>query len=230
MDIGFGSEETNYPMKKRMSEPFDDPKNEMSRIHKHHKKAKQNSSELAGHRPLPTARFGLNEKQEAESYATPVVDSQPEVEDRKAQAAREIKRKLNPFIEDRKASATQENVPNGVVLSDRMHGLARPKLLSLERFVALIMSHPREILDPNLSKIDIHPSLTSINSDTYNYGCQQLTPANCGCQSSAPVLRACGSVKRDAGRARPRSTWGIPSPLQASVMHEERESVTHRFD
>ena len=73
----------------------------------------RNSSELAEPRRLTTACFGLVRKQETESYATQVVDSNPKVEDREAQATREMKRKLNPFIETCEASATQEIAPKG---------------------------------------------------------------------------------------------------------------------
>ena len=45
----------------------------------------RNSSELDEPRRLPTACFGLVRKQETESYATQVVYSQPEVEDRGVQ-------------------------------------------------------------------------------------------------------------------------------------------------
>ena len=52
----------------------------------------RNSSELAEPRRLPTACFGLVQKQETESYATQVVDSHLEIDDRGAQGAEGVKR------------------------------------------------------------------------------------------------------------------------------------------
>ena len=116
-----------------------------------HKKAKQNSSELAEPHRLPTASFGLVRKQQTESYATQVVDSYPEMENRGAQATRQTKRKLNPFVEECEASATQKTAPKGVMLSERMRGLTLAKPLSLEQFVALIMSPLVQLLKHNYS-------------------------------------------------------------------------------
>ena len=127
----------------------------------------RNSSELAEPRRLPTACFGLIRKQETESYATQVVDSQPEFGDRVALRTRETKRKLNPFVEECKASVTQETASKGIMPSERMHGLALPKPLSLERFVPFIMSPPDLVRDPNFNKTDIH--LTSMSSNSEHY-------------------------------------------------------------
>ena len=99
----------------------------------------RNSSELAESRRLPTACFVLIRKQKTESYATQVVDSQPEFGDRVALHTRETKRMLNPFVEECEASATQETSHKSIMPSERMYGLALPKPLPLERFVALIM-------------------------------------------------------------------------------------------
>ena len=77
--LGIEPKQTIYPFVKGMLEPFGDPKSETIRTPKLHKKTKQNSSELAKPRRLPTACFGLNRKQETESYATQVVDSHYEV-------------------------------------------------------------------------------------------------------------------------------------------------------
>ena len=125
----------------------------------------RNSSELAESRRLPTACFGLVQKQETESYATQVVDSQPEVEGRGAQATWATKRKLNPFVEDCEASATQETLSKGIMPSERMRGLTLSKPLSLERFVALIMSPLGASRSPNFNKTKIHPVSTSSNSE-----------------------------------------------------------------
>ena len=135
----------------------------------------RNSSELAKPHRLPTACFGLVRKQETESYATQVEDSQPEVEDRGVQATREMKRKLNPFLQEWtsecEASATHEPVPKGapkgVMPLERMYGSALPKPLSLEQFVALIMPPPGAIQDPNF-KTDNHPTRMSSNSESLN--------------------------------------------------------------
>ena len=125
----------------------------------------RNSSELAEPRRLPTACFGLVWKQETELHTTQVVDLQPEVGDRGAQATREIKRKLNPFVVDCEASATQETMPKGVMASERMRGLALPKPLSLKQCVALLTSPPGFIQDPLFHKTDTHPITMSANSD-----------------------------------------------------------------
>ena len=143
------------------SETFSLPNRPSKDTNPFHKKATRNSSELTVPRRLPTACFGLVRKQETESHATQVVDSQPEVEDRGAQATREIKHKLNPFVEECGASATQETAPKGIMPSERMHGLALPKPLTLERFVALIMSPPGAIQSSNFNKTNIHPTTTS---------------------------------------------------------------------
>ena len=83
----------------------------------------RNSSELAEPRRLPAACFGLVRKQETKSYTTKVVDSQPEVEDRGAQATQETKHKLNPFVEKLEASATRKIAPKGIMPSEQMRGL-----------------------------------------------------------------------------------------------------------
>ena len=79
-----------YPSKIEASEPFGWLKRRSKDTNNHHKKEKQNSSELAKQRRSPTACFGLNRKQEIESYATRVVDSHPENGDCGAKATQEI--------------------------------------------------------------------------------------------------------------------------------------------
>ena len=81
--FGFGPQETDYLSDLRMSETFSLPKRPSKDTNNSYKKANQNSSELAEPRRLPTACFGLVQKQETELYSTQVVDSQPEVEERK---------------------------------------------------------------------------------------------------------------------------------------------------
>ena len=164
--FGFGPKETDYTSDLRSSETFSLPKRSSKDINNLHKKAMRNSSELAEPSQLPTVCFGLVRKQETESYTTQVVDSQPEVEARGAHATREMKRKLNPFLEKCEAAATQKPAPKGVMPSELMHGLALPKPLSLERFVALIMSPPDLVRDPNFNKTDIHPTNMSTNSES----------------------------------------------------------------
>ena len=100
-------------------------------------KAMRNSSELAESRRLPTACFGSVWKQETESYATQVADSQPKGEKRGAQATRETKRKLNTFVEECEASAKQETLSKDIIPSERMRGLNLSKPLSLKQFVTL---------------------------------------------------------------------------------------------
>ena len=100
--FGFGSSPRDavYLPDLRTSETFSLPNRPSKDTNNFHKKAKQNSSELAEPRRLPTACFGLVRKQEIESYATQVVDSQPGIEDRGAQATQETKHKLNPFVDE----------------------------------------------------------------------------------------------------------------------------------
>ena len=182
---------TNYPFGMKTSETYGLPKRPSKDTNKLHKKAKQNSSELAEPRRLLTACFGLKRKQETESYETQVVDSYPDIEVCEALATQETKRKLNPFVEECEASATQETVPKGVMPPKRMHDLALPESLSLDQFVA-IMSPPGAIQDPLLFKPILHPSSTSSSSDTFTHACKYPTPC----------IRPCGSVKGFAGRAR----------------------------
>ena len=99
-DTGFVPEETNYLADKRMSETVGLPERQSKDTNKLYKKAKQNSSELAEPRRSPTACFGLKRKQEIESYATQVADSQPESEDCGTHVPQETRRKSNPFVED----------------------------------------------------------------------------------------------------------------------------------
>ena len=84
--LGFGPKETVYTSDLRRSETFSVPKRSLKYTNKLYKKAKQNSSELAEPRRLTKACFGLVRKQETESYRMQVVGSQPEVEERGAQA------------------------------------------------------------------------------------------------------------------------------------------------
>ena len=128
-----------------------------------HKKAKQHSSELAEPRRLPTASFGFERKQKTESCATQVVDSYPEFGGCGAQATQETKRKLNPFVESCGASATEMNAPKGIMPPPRMHGLALPEPLTLDKFVALIMSRSGASRNPNLNKTRLHPQQTRVN-------------------------------------------------------------------
>ena len=88
---GFGHEETCYPVDMKMSETYILPQRPSKDTNKFHKKAKQKSSELVEPRRLPTACFGLNQEQETKSYATQVVDSQPEVGESEAHATQETK-------------------------------------------------------------------------------------------------------------------------------------------
>ena len=127
---GFRPKETSYLLDMRTSETSSLPNRPSKDTNPFYKKAMRNSSELADPRRLPTACFGLKRKQETESYATRVVDSYPEFEDRGAQAAREMKRKLNPFVEECEASATQETLSKGRMPSERMRCLALPKPLA----------------------------------------------------------------------------------------------------
>ena len=165
--LGFGPKETDYLSDLRTSETFDFPKKPSKDTNNLYKKAMRNSSELAEPRRLPTACFGLVRKQETESYKTQVVDSQPGFEERGAQATQEMNRKLNPFLEGCEASATQETVSKGATPSERIQGLALPQPLSLERFVALIMSPPGAIQDLKFNKTDIHPTNMSFNSESF---------------------------------------------------------------
>ena len=158
----------------------------------------RNSSELAEPRRLPTACFGLVKNQETESYATQVVDSYPGVEDRGAQATREIKRKLNPFVEEREASATRETSPIGVIPPERTRGLTLAKPLSLEQFVSLITSHPGSIQDPDFNKTDIHPNSMSDNSKLLNSHESMCNYSPTGvdlCTSARPVQDTAMPVK-----------------------------------
>ena len=114
-------------------------------------------------RRLPTVCFGLERKQQTESYATQVADSHPEVEERGAQATRETKRKLNPFVETCEALATQKTMhPKATCLQSE-----KREPLSLEQFVALIMSPPGNSRSPYFNKPDIHPITTSSHSESY---------------------------------------------------------------
>ena len=124
-----------------MSETYSLPKRSSKDTNTYHKKAKQNSSDLAEPRRFPTASFGLSQKQETESYATPVVDSNTESGGCEASATQEMNRKFNPFWKNGKSPAIPENAPRGVL----------PEPLSLDTSVTLIMSHPRATLDPNLN-------------------------------------------------------------------------------
>ena len=103
--LGFGPKKTDYLSDLEVSGAFSSPNRPSKDTNLSYKKAKQNTSELAEPRRLPTACFGLVKNQETESYATQVVDSHLEVGVRGAQATREMKCELNPFIEDREASA-----------------------------------------------------------------------------------------------------------------------------
>ena len=113
------------------------------------------------------------------------------------------------------ASATQEPIPNGtpkgVMPSERMRGLALPEPLSLERFVALMMSRPGTIQAPDFIT-DIHPTSASSNSESYQ-------------------LRATtgGTSNPDDGTVRPVKS-GEDLFLRADTWSEEGESVTDRFD
>ena len=100
-ELGFGPKETDYLSDLELSETFSLPKRPSKDTNNLHKKVMQNSSELAEPRRLPTACFGLVKKQETESYATQVVDSQPSFGDRVALRTREAKRNSNPFTEKR---------------------------------------------------------------------------------------------------------------------------------
>ena len=95
---GFGPKKTDYVSDLESSETFSLPNIPSKDTNLFYKKAMRNSSELAEPRRLPTACFGLERKQQTESYATQVVDSQ--VENRGAQATRQTTRKLNPFVEE----------------------------------------------------------------------------------------------------------------------------------
>ena len=69
-----------------MSETYSLPKRPSKDTNTFHKKAKQNSSELAEPRRFPKACFGLRQKQETESYATQVAGSNIEFGNCGAQA------------------------------------------------------------------------------------------------------------------------------------------------
>ena len=86
--LGFGPKETSYTSEFKRSETYSLPKRPSQDTNTFHKKAKQNSSELAEPRRLPTACFGLNEQQETELYATQVVDSHTENDDCGAKAGK----------------------------------------------------------------------------------------------------------------------------------------------
>ena len=96
--LGFRPKETDYLSGLEPSGAFSSPNRLSKDTNLFYKKAKQNSSELAKPRRLPTAYFGLVQDQETESYATQVVDSHLEVGVRGAQATREMKRKLNQLL------------------------------------------------------------------------------------------------------------------------------------
>ena len=76
------------------------------------------------------------------SHATEVVDSHPVDKVCGAQATQETKQKSNPFVTDGNVPAILDSPPKGI--------LQKPS--SLERFVAIIMSHTGEISDPKLNK------------------------------------------------------------------------------
>ena len=147
----FGLEKTDYLSDLGSSETSSLPKRPSKDTNLFYKKAMRNSSELAESRRIPTACFGLSREQQTESYATQVVDSYPKVEDCGAQATQQTKRKLNPFVDKCEASATQKTAPKGVMPSKRMRGLTLDKPLSLEQFVALIMSPLAQLLKHNYS-------------------------------------------------------------------------------
>ena len=106
--------------------------------------------------------------------------------------------------------------------SERMHGLALPKPLSLERFVALIMSPLGVSRSPYFNKTDMHPTDMSSDSESdkshesmCNYPLTEVSTYNPG--------------KPDAGIARPDKSEGDLFS-RANTLFNERESVTHRFD
>ena len=96
--------------------------------------------------------------------------------------------------------------------SERLHGLASPKSLSLERFVALIMSPPGAIQDPNLNKTDIHSTSMSFNSEAYK-----------------PCVDTYSTADPKAGTERPDKS-GEDLFLRANTLLDEEESITHRSD
>ena len=112
--------------------------------------------------------------------------------------------------------------------SERMHGLALPKPLSLERFVALIMSPLGVSWSPYFNKTDMHPTDMSSDSESdkshesmCNYPLTEVSTYN-----PTLVLR---EWKPDAGIARPDKSEGDLFS-RANTLFNERESVTHRFD
>ena len=169
--IGFGPKEIDYLSGLELLEICSLPKRPSKDTNHFYKKAMRNSSELAESRRLPTACFGLVRKQQTESYATQVVDSYPKVEDCGAQATQQTKRKLNPFVEECEASATQKIVSKGVMPPERTRGLTLAKPLSLEQFVALMMSPPNLVGSIHFIKLRlIQPSrvLTQNHSNHMN--------------------------------------------------------------
>ena len=165
--LGFGPKETNSSVGMKMSETSSLPNRLSKDKTLFHKKAKQHSSELAEPRRLPTASFGCVREQEI----------YPEFGGCGAQATQETKRKLNPFVENCGASATQKNAPKGIMPPPRMHGLASPKPLSLDRFVALITSRSGASRNPNIINKRFHPEQTRVNTQILTL--PMSTTSNC---------------------------------------------------
>ena len=181
----------------------------------------RDSSEPAEPRRLPTACFGLVRKQQTESYATQVVDSQPKLGDRIAMRMRETKRKFNPFVEECEASATQETLPKGVMHSERVRGLTLAKPLSLEQFATLMMSPPGAIQDPNF-KTDIHPTILSSNSKSGK-------PHASMCNHPPSEVRLHTSGNPVQGIARPVESGGDLF-LRAGTLLYGGKSLIRRYD
>ena len=222
LEFGFGSgpNETDHTIDVEESETSSLPNRPSKDTNLFNKKAMQNSSELALFRRLPAASSGLVQNQEIE-FATQVVGSCPEFEDREAQATREMKRKLNPFVEEREASATRESSLKGVMPSERQRELPLAKPLSLEQFVTLMMSPPNLVRKPIFHKTDTHPAITSSNSDSGK---------SRACTQDQLTLSAnmSPSVKPFAGTEMPGKS-GEDLFLRADSLLGKGES-THRFD
>ena len=198
--FGFGPKETDHFGDLELSGTGCSPNRPSRDINPFNKKTLQNSSELALFRRSPTASSGSVQVRETELHATYSVDSPyevevrgaqatretMEVEAREAQATREMKRKLNPFLREeesvREASATRKMLSEGVMPPERTRGLALPKSLTLDQFVAIMMPHSGILQNPKFHKNDIHSTNTSPNSDSdkpHTTLRERLTPTVC---------------------------------------------------